>query len=78
MAHEDAAEFRMGLQARGQIHFAADDGVVHPVFAAEITDRAITRVDADPQLERLFAAEPSAETASGWVPEFLKEFFRRS
>jgi hypothetical protein len=28
------------LQARGQIHPTADDGVVHPVLAAKIADGA--------------------------------------
>src|SRR5438552_17663393 len=52
MAHEDAAQFRVRLQSRRQIHFIADDGVVHPLRAADITDVAIARGDADAPLER--------------------------
>lgn len=41
MAEQDAVDLRTGLEARRQIHGAADNGVIHAVFAAEIADRAI-------------------------------------
>ena len=44
----------MGLQPGGQIHLVANDGVVHPVLAAEIANGAESGVDPDAQLERLF------------------------
>jgi hypothetical protein len=37
VAQENGAEFGMRLQPGGQIHFAADDGVFHAVFTAEIS-----------------------------------------
>ena len=45
MSDQDPAELSMGLQPRGQVHLAANDGVVHSVLAAEIADGAEARVD---------------------------------
>src|SRR6266567_3257331 len=56
MAHENATQIGMRLQSRRQIHLVANDGVIHPVLAAEVADSAIAGVDTDPQLERLFQA----------------------
>ena len=74
MAEQNAAELGMRLQSGRQVHFAADDGVVHAVLAAEIADGAIARIDADPQLERLFQPgiapfglqAPAFASASRW------------
>src|SRR5262249_17874859 len=54
MAHENAAQLSMRLQARREVNFVANDGVIHAVLAPEVAHRAVTRVDSDPQLERLF------------------------
>ena len=53
------------LQPRGEVHRAADHGVVHAVFAAEIADRAIAGVDADPAAQRRLDAA---------VAPFLRQF----
>src|SRR5215207_9508330 len=49
---QDAAGRRLVLEPRGEVHGAADDGVVHAVLAAEIADRAIAGVDADTAAQR--------------------------
>src|SRR5215213_4772540 len=49
---QDAAGRRLVLEPRGEVHGAADDGVVHAVLAAEIADRAIAGVDADAAAQR--------------------------
>jgi hypothetical protein len=53
MAQENAAKLSVRLQPRRQVHFAADDRIVHAVLTAEIADGTIARVDSDAQLERL-------------------------
>ena len=57
MSDQDSVQLSMGLQPRGQIHLVANDGVVHPVLAAEIADGAEARIDPDAQLEWLFRAQ---------------------
>src|SRR5829696_8201237 len=49
---QDAAGRRLVLEPRGEVHGAADDGVVHAVLAAEIADRAVAGVDADAAAQR--------------------------
>lgn len=43
----------MGLEAGGEINFTANDGVIHPVFAAKISDGTVAGVDANARFERL-------------------------
>ena len=57
VAEQDAVDLRIRLETRGQVHGAADDGVVHAVVAAEIADRAIAGVDADAEMKGLLGAE---------------------
>src|SRR6185437_2025431 len=45
---QDLAGGGCTFEPRGQVHTAADDGVVHSVLAAEISYRAEAGVDADP------------------------------
>ena len=40
------------LQPRSKVHGAADHRIVHAVLAAEIADRAIARMNADPATQR--------------------------
>ena len=54
MSDEDPAELSMRLQPRGQIHLVTNDGVVHSILAAEITDSTKARVNPNAQLEWLF------------------------
>src|SRR5688572_3280403 len=49
---EDATGRRLMLEARGEVHGATDDGVVHPVLATEVSHRAITGVDTDAAAQR--------------------------
>src|ERR1700751_1042617 len=51
--YEDFARRGGGLKPGGEVHAAADDGVVHPILAAEVSDGAVPRVDSDPALEGL-------------------------
>ncbi|MCY1295374.1 hypothetical protein D9M70_447130 [compost metagenome] len=51
---QDAFQVGMRLKARGKIHFAADDRIVHSILAAEIADGAIASIDTDAQMERQF------------------------
>src|SRR5262249_39697506 len=44
------------LRARGEVPPAADDGVAHPILAAEVADGAVPRVDPDPGLKGIFDA----------------------
>ena len=61
MRQQDAPWLRRRFKARRQIHFAADDGVVHSVLAAEIADCAEARAYAHPYPEgTLEAYEVSA------------------
>src|SRR5215467_13855185 len=54
--YEDLARRGGSLKAGGEVHAAADDGVVHPILAAEVADGAVPRVDSDPALEGFFDA----------------------
>src|SRR5215813_11935640 len=54
--YEDLARRGGSLKARGEVHAAADDGVVHPILAAEVADGAVPRVDSDPGLKGIFDA----------------------
>ena len=53
------------LKPRREVHRAADHGVVHAVFAAEIADGAIAGVNADPAAQRRLDAA---------VAPFLRQF----
>ena len=44
--HQNLAWFRQGLQSAGEVHFLADNGVIHPVFGAEVTNRGVAGTDA--------------------------------
>ena len=50
---QDMAGLGDRLQSRREVRLGADDGVVHPVGAAEIADVTITRIDAHARPERL-------------------------
>src|SRR5215467_3611000 len=54
--YEDLARRGGSLKARGEVHAAANDGIVHPILAAEVADGAVPRVDSDPAPEGLFDA----------------------
>src|SRR5262252_9291033 len=56
IGYEDLARCRRSLKPGGEVHAAADDGVVHPILAAEVADGAVPRVDSDPALEGFFDA----------------------
>src|SRR5215475_3914263 len=56
IGYEDLARRGRSLKPGGQVHAAADDGVVHPILAAEVADGAVPRVDSDPALEGFFDA----------------------
>src|SRR5215207_356623 len=49
---QDAAGRRLVLEPRGEVHGAADDGVVHPILAAEIAYRAVAGVDTNTAAQR--------------------------
>src|SRR3984893_18117613 len=53
--YEDLARRGGGLKPGGEVHAAADDGIVHPNLAAEIPDGAVSGVDSNPALEGVFA-----------------------
>ncbi|MNP07453.1 hypothetical protein D3C76_994750 [compost metagenome] len=53
MGDEDLPGVRSGLQAAGQVHFAADDGVVHARIGAEVAHGAVAGVDAHADFQRL-------------------------
>ncbi len=53
VGNDDFARGRLMLHPGGEVHRAPDHGVVHPVGTAEIADRAIVGVDADPAPQRL-------------------------
>src|SRR6516165_847219 len=54
--YEDLARSCGSLKPGSKINAAADDGVVHPILAAEVPYSAVARVDSDPALEGLFDA----------------------
>jgi len=58
VADHDLAAFRDALQAQGQVRLGADDGVVHAVVAAEISDVAEAGVDAHAHHERSSVPPP--------------------
>src|ERR1700730_7697122 len=53
--YEDLARRGGSLKPGGEVHAAADDGIVHPNLAAEIPDGAVSGVDSNPALEGVFA-----------------------
>ena len=54
VADDDVARLRDRLQPRRQIRLGPDDGVVHPIAAAEVADVAEAGIDAHAHAERVF------------------------
>src|SRR5437588_9729536 len=54
IGHEDLARCGGRLKPRCEVHATADDRIVHPILAAEVADGAVSSVDSDPALKRLF------------------------
>src|SRR5215469_3655934 len=56
IGYEDLARCGRSLKPGGEVHAAADDGVDHPILAAEVADGAVARVNSDPAPEGFFDA----------------------
>src|SRR3954471_9849259 len=54
IGHQDTTRVGSHFDPRREVHFAADDRVIHAIVGAEIADVAIAGVDADAHLEGLF------------------------
>ena len=49
---QDFTGFSQGFQAAGQVHFLADDGVVHAVLGAEVANGGVACADAHADFQR--------------------------
>jgi hypothetical protein len=45
--NQDGSRFRFVLQTGREVHGTSDNGVIHPILAAEIADGAVVAVNAD-------------------------------
>ena len=55
---EDITRGSRRFEAGGEVHAATDDGVVHPVLAAEVSHRAVPRVYSYAALQRFLDPRP--------------------
>src|SRR4051794_17522799 len=65
VGQQDLSRLGSGLEPGCEVHATADDGIVHPVLAAEVADGAEARVDADPALERSLNAGCAPDSLQG-------------